>query len=73
MQSYSLVPSIKNIGHRTSNNFFLIAGPCAIESEQMAMEIAEKVKRITSDLKIPMFSKALIAKRIGLLYIHSQV
>ncbi len=62
MQSYSLVPSIKNIGHRTSNNFFLIAGPCAIESEQMAMEIAEKVKRITSDLKIPYVFKGSYRK-----------
>lgn len=62
MQSYSLVPSIKNISNRTSNNFFLIAGPCAIESEKMAMEIAESVKRITSDLKIPYVFKGSYRK-----------
>jgi len=62
MQSYSLVPSIKNIAHSTSNNFFLIAGPCAIESEKMAIEIAEKVKRITSDLKIPFVFKGSYRK-----------
>ncbi|MBK7805647.1 MAG: 3-deoxy-8-phosphooctulonate synthase [Saprospiraceae bacterium] len=62
MQTYSLVPSIKNISHRTSNNFFLIAGPCAIESEQMAMDIAEKVIRITSDLKIPFVFKGSYRK-----------
>ena len=49
MQSFSLVPAIKNISNRTSNNFFLIAGPCAIESEKMALDIAEVVKRITTD------------------------
>jgi 2-dehydro-3-deoxyphosphooctonate aldolase (KDO 8-P synthase) len=62
MQNYSLVPSIKNISHRTSNNFFLIAGPCAIESESMAMEIAEKVKTITANLKIPYIFKGSYRK-----------
>lgn len=62
MQPYSLVPSIKNIGHRTSRQFFVIAGPCAIESESMAMDIAEQVKRITSDLKIPYIFKGSYRK-----------
>jgi 2-dehydro-3-deoxyphosphooctonate aldolase (KDO 8-P synthase) len=62
MQPYSLVPSIKNISHRTSRQFFLLAGPCAIESESMALEIAEKVKRITSDLKIPYVFKGSYKK-----------
>ena len=62
MQSFSLVPAIKNIRNRTSNNFFLIAGPCAIESEKMALDIAEVVKRITSDLKIPYIFKGSYRK-----------
>lgn len=62
MQSFSLVPAIKNISNRTSNNFFLIAGPCAIESEKMALDIAEVVKRITSDLKIPYIFKGSYRK-----------
>lgn len=62
MQAYSLIPSIKNISHRSSTNFFLIAGPCAIESESMAMEIAEKVKNITSELKIPYIFKGSYKK-----------
>jgi len=37
---------------------FLIAGPCVIESERMALGIAEGIKRITSDLKIPFIFKA---------------
>ena len=35
----------------TSDNFFLLAGPCAIESETMALQIAEKVCKITEDFK----------------------
>lgn len=62
MQSFSLIPAIKNISNRTSNNFFLIAGPCAIESEKMALDIAEVVKRITSDLKIPYIFKGSYRK-----------
>jgi 2-dehydro-3-deoxyphosphooctonate aldolase (KDO 8-P synthase) len=57
-----LVPAIKNISNRTSNNFFLIAGPCAIESEKMALDIAEVVKRITTDLKIPYIFKGSYRK-----------
>ena len=46
----SLVPNIKNLD---ADNFFLLAGPCAIEGEDMALRIAEKVVGITNDLKIP--------------------
>jgi 2-dehydro-3-deoxyphosphooctonate aldolase (KDO 8-P synthase) len=35
-----LIPKLK---HTNSNNFFLLAGPCAIEGEDMAMAIAEKI------------------------------
>ena len=62
MQSFSLIPAIKNISNRTSNNFFLIAGPCAIESEKLALDIAEVVKRITTDLKIPYIFKGSYRK-----------
>lgn len=36
-----------------NKNFFLIAGPCVIEGEDMAMRIAEKVVDITEKLQIP--------------------
>ena len=35
------------------NNFFLLAGPCVIEGEEMAMRIAERIVKITESLKIP--------------------
>ena len=55
----NLIPKIK---HTESNNFFLLAGPCAIEGEDMAMRIAEKVLRITDDLKIPFIFKGSFKK-----------
>lgn len=44
------------------NNFFLLAGPCVIEGEQMAMEIAEKVMAITERLQIPYVFKGSFKK-----------
>ena len=40
------------------NPLTLIGGPCVIESEQKAMGIAEKLKRITTDLGVPFIFKA---------------
>jgi len=41
---------------------FIIAGPCVIESEQMVMEIAESVKRLTEKLQFPYIFKASFDK-----------
>ena len=54
-----LIPQIK---HTTSNNFFLLAGPCAIEGEEMAMQIAEKVVTIAEELRIPYIFKGSFKK-----------
>ena len=45
-----------------TNHFFLLAGPCAIENEKMALEIAEKIVRITQDLNIPYVFKGSYRK-----------
>jgi 2-dehydro-3-deoxyphosphooctonate aldolase (KDO 8-P synthase) len=42
--------------------FFLIAGPCVIESEQMAMDTAGALKEITSELNIPFIYKSSFDK-----------
>ncbi|MBK8519232.1 MAG: 3-deoxy-8-phosphooctulonate synthase [Saprospiraceae bacterium] len=62
MATYSLISSVKNISNINSNNFFLISGPCAIESEELTMEIAEKLKEITFRLKIPFIFKGSYRK-----------
>ena len=48
-----MIPQIKELKHIESGNFFLMAGPCAIEGEEMAFEIAEKIVEISDRLKIP--------------------
>lgn len=53
------IPHIKNLDQ---GNFFLIAGPCVVESEEMTLKIAERVKKITTDLKIPFIFKASYRK-----------
>lgn len=55
----NLIPKIK---HTNSNNFFLLAGPCAIEGEEMAMSIAEKILRVTNHLEIPFIFKGSFKK-----------
>jgi len=41
---------------------FLIAGPCVIESEQMALSTAEQLKKITEELNIPFIYKSSFDK-----------
>ena len=54
-----LIPKIKNT---KANNFFLLCGPCAIEGEDMAFRIAEKVVEITNRLEIPYVFKGSFRK-----------
>ncbi|GAB2890938.1 3-deoxy-8-phosphooctulonate synthase [Uliginosibacterium flavum] len=42
--------------------FFLIAGPCVIESREMALETAAELKAITSELGIPFIYKSSFDK-----------
>ena len=45
-----------------SGNFLLIAGPCVIENEKITFEIAEHIKVLSEDLKIPFVFKASYRK-----------
>ncbi|MBM6719736.1 3-deoxy-8-phosphooctulonate synthase [Bacteroides gallinaceum] len=45
-----------------SDNFFLLAGPCVIEGEDMALRIAERVVKITDRLHIPYVFKGSYRK-----------
>lgn len=55
----NLIPKLK---HTDSDNFFLLAGPCAIEGEEMALRIAEKIVTITDRLEIPYVFKGSFKK-----------
>ena len=47
---------------KNNDNFFLMAGPCVIEGEEMALRIAEKVVGITNKLNIPYVFKGSYRK-----------
>jgi len=57
-----MLAKIDKIQHQRSGNFFLIAGPCVIEEEIMAMEIAEKILSVTNKLEIPFIFKGSYRK-----------
>lgn len=57
-----MINALNNIKYKDSNNFYLLAGPCAIEGEEMAFKIAEKIKLITESLKIPFIFKGSYRK-----------
>jgi 2-dehydro-3-deoxyphosphooctonate aldolase (KDO 8-P synthase) len=52
--------TIKNLTN--SENFFLLAGPCVIEGEDMALQIAERIVAITEKLNIPYVFKGSYRK-----------
>ena len=54
--------NIPKIKHLNSNNFILIAGPCAIEGEEMAFKIAEKILNISNKYKVPFIFKGSFKK-----------
>jgi 2-dehydro-3-deoxyphosphooctonate aldolase (KDO 8-P synthase) len=57
-----MLNALSNLKHTDSNNFYLLAGPCAIEGEEMAFEIAEKIKEVTDKLEIPFIFKGSYRK-----------
>jgi 2-dehydro-3-deoxyphosphooctonate aldolase (KDO 8-P synthase) len=57
--------SMKNVqefANTPSNRFFLLAGPCAIEGEEMALRIAEQLVTICDKLEIPLVFKGSFKK-----------
>jgi 2-dehydro-3-deoxyphosphooctonate aldolase (KDO 8-P synthase) len=57
-----VLSSINRIKHLNSGNFFLLAGPCVVESETLTREIAQRIKDITEKLQIPFVFKASYRK-----------
>ena len=58
----TILKSIPKINQFDSRNFFLIAGPCAIEGEQMAFDIAGQLSDICTQLSIPYIFKGSYRK-----------
>lgn len=57
-----MIQYLENISHKDSKNFFLVAGPCAIENEDMAMKIAEHIVRLSEKYQIPYIFKGSFKK-----------
>ena len=54
--------SIDKLKYTDSGNFFLLAGPCAVESEEIAFQTAEELVRISDKYKIPLIFKGSFKK-----------
>lgn len=54
--------NIADLKNNKADNFFLLAGPCVIEGEEMAMRIAERIVKITDKLQIPYVFKGSYRK-----------
>jgi len=57
-----MINYISNLKFTASGNFFLIAGPCVVESEENVFEVACTIKAITEKLQIPYIFKASYRK-----------
>jgi 2-dehydro-3-deoxyphosphooctonate aldolase (KDO 8-P synthase) len=57
-----MIEALNNVKHISTGNFFLMAGPCVVEDENMPFLIAEKVSAICDRLEIPYIFKASFKK-----------
>jgi 2-dehydro-3-deoxyphosphooctonate aldolase (KDO 8-P synthase) len=53
---------VKNDLSSSAGSFFLVAGPCVLESDTLAFSIAERLVQLTGDLNIPFIFKASFDK-----------
>ncbi len=58
-----MIQALDKIKHKDSKNFFLIAGPCAIESEDLAMEVAEKSSSANQSVQYPVYLQRFFLKK----------
>lgn len=58
----NIISSVPQIKHTESGNFFLLAGPCAIESRDIALTIADAIVKLTDKYKIPYVFKGSYRK-----------
>lgn len=54
--------SIPNLSNASSTNFFLMAGPCVVESKELLQEVARTVAPICKELEIPFIFKSSYKK-----------
>lgn len=59
MKTLNNIPQLKYLNTR---NFFLIAGPCVVESREICFEVAEKIIALTDKFEIPYIFKSSYKK-----------
>ena len=57
-----MISKLNNLKFTDENNFFLIAGPCAIEDKDLSLNIAKNIANICDKLKIPFIFKGSFKK-----------
>ena len=57
-----MIPDILGTSYAGNNIFFLIAGPCVVEGEEITLRIAREIKAICEELDIPFCFKASYKK-----------
>lgn len=57
-----MIPTIPHLQHKNSDAFFLMAGPCVIEGEKMALDIAETIVELSNKYNIPYIFKGSYRK-----------
>lgn len=57
-----MIENIPQIRHTKTNNFFLMAGPCVVEGEDIVLRIAERIVSITDKLQMPFIFKGSYRK-----------
>ena len=57
-----MIPNIPRIRFADGSNFFLMAGPCVVESEELVLNTANEILRITTSLQIPFIFKSSYRK-----------
>ncbi len=57
-----MINTLENIRHSKSGNFFLIAGPCVVENEDITYTTAERIVEICDKLEIPLIFKSSFKK-----------
>jgi 2-dehydro-3-deoxyphosphooctonate aldolase (KDO 8-P synthase) len=58
----NMLPKINQLNYTDSGNFLLIAGPCVIEGEEMAFQLAETIMKLSDKYHIPFIFKGSYKK-----------
>jgi 2-dehydro-3-deoxyphosphooctonate aldolase (KDO 8-P synthase) len=57
-----MIDTLPYINHTACGNFFVLAGPCVVEGEEICFDIARRIKDITDRLQIPFVFKGSFRK-----------